>query len=78
MPKQNQPAGYTVGRWQDYDNYTCDHCPWSTLDLDRMEQHQIDRHIPQPVVRPVEPEMYDRFGNRIAAIVEPPHEEGVN
>jgi hypothetical protein len=38
---------YTIGTWSGLPNYSCTHCPFSTLGEAEMLQHIIDRHLPR-------------------------------
>jgi hypothetical protein len=39
---------YTIGRWSGLPNYSCTHCPFSTLDEAEILTHIIEKHLPQP------------------------------
>jgi hypothetical protein len=39
---------YTIGKWSGLPNYSCTHCPFSTLDEAEILTHIIERHLPQP------------------------------
>ena len=39
---------WTIGQWSGLPNYECKACPFSTLDLPVMEEHQKERHSPKP------------------------------
>jgi hypothetical protein len=39
---------YTIGQWSGLPNYSCTHCPFSTLDEAEILMHIIEKHLPQP------------------------------
>lgn len=39
---------YTIGTWSGLPNYSCAHCPFSTLDEIEMIAHVLERHTPKP------------------------------
>lgn len=39
--------GVKVTRWHDEENYECDRCPFKTLDLLAMGEHQVNHNIRQ-------------------------------
>lgn len=48
---------WTTSKWHDHDNFTCDLCPFATLDLDLIAAHVRVRHgaggrYTQPDVQP--------------------------
>lgn len=38
---------YTIGSWSGLPNYSCTHCPFSTLDEAEILTHIIEKHLPQ-------------------------------
>ena len=46
---------YTVGKWQDFTNYQCKLCPFSTLDEDMIQAHYQARHVPNATTPPGAP-----------------------
>jgi hypothetical protein len=39
---------YTIGQWSGLPNYSCTHCPFSTLDEAEILTHIIEKHLPKP------------------------------
>jgi len=35
---------YIVGRWQNFLQYRCGHCPYDTLEAEQMEAHLLQEH----------------------------------
>lgn len=59
-PVHADEIGWTVGSWNDLANFECKTCPFSTLDLDKMEEHQKLRHAPEVPVDPDKPQAVTR------------------
>ncbi len=47
-PVHVEEAPWTIGQWKGLPNYECKLCPFSTLDLPVMEEHQEQKHAPEP------------------------------
>jgi hypothetical protein len=47
---------WTVGQWGGQPKYSCNSCPWDTLDLDRMIEHQESAHPPIVEPAPIVPQ----------------------